>query len=183
MRMPILAASLVLATLPGVARAAEAPCLTRQEFSSLAAYALPSALSGAAERCQPFLGNGAFLTANGDSLVERYAARKDSSWPAAKAAFLKLSSRTDGKANDLFKLMPDDTLQDMVDLMIEGMVSQEIPTAKCGTIDEFARLLAPLPPENTAQIIGLLVSLAGKPAKDGSGKSAIGKLKICQEQS
>ena len=183
MRLPVLAACAVLAAVPGLARAAEASCLTRQEFSDLAAYALPSALNGTAQRCGPVLGQNAFLPANGDRLVEGYASRKDKSWPAAKSAFLKISSKSSDRTSKLLNLMPDDALQDMVDIMVEGMVAQEIPADKCGTIDEFMRLLAPLPPENTAQVIALAVSLAGKPAKDGSGQSAIGRLTICQDQS
>jgi len=181
MRTSIIAAAAVLAVVPGIARAAEPPCLTKTEFSGLASYALPSAIGGASERCGPVLGDGAWLPSGGNELVERYASRKDTNWPAAKAAFLKLSAKTDRKANDLLRRLPDETLQDMLDTMIEGLVSQEIPTEKCGTIDDFARLLSPLPPENTSELIALAVTLAGKPKKDGSGKSAIGKLAICQE--
>ncbi|MCX7863536.1 MAG: hypothetical protein N2423_00645, partial [Novosphingobium sp.] len=182
MRIPTIAACAMLAALPGLARADDSTCLTRQEFSDLASYALPSALSGTAQRCAPILGKSAYLPANGDKLVEAYAARKDKSWPAAKSAFLKINAKSGDKTGKLLTHMPDDALQDMVDLMIEGMVAQGIPPDKCETIDEFARLLAPLPPENTAQIIALIVSLAGKPLKDGSGRSAIGKLAICQDR-
>ncbi len=183
MRIPTLIATALLVTLPGLANAAEAPCLTRQEFSGLASFVLPSVMEGAIERCQPYLDDGDYLATSGSKVVERYEARKADSWPVAKAAFLKISGETNGKANDLLKMLPDDALQDMLDITFEGLVSQEIPTDKCGTIDEFTRLLAPLPPENTAEIISLIVSLAGKPNNDGKAKSPIGKLTICPEPS
>ncbi|MDG2002872.1 MAG: hypothetical protein P8J20_06020 [Novosphingobium sp.] len=181
MHKPIIAAAAFLIVVPGIAQAAEPPCLTKSEFSALASFGLPSVISGANERCSPTLSSGAFLPTQGDALVETYASRKDANWPAAKSAFLKISGKTDGKANDLLKLLPDDTLQAMLDVIVEGMVSQEIPIERCGIIDDFARLFAPLPPENTAELLALVVGLAGKPKKDGSGKSAIGKLAICED--
>jgi hypothetical protein len=183
MRIPNLVATAILVTLPSLANAAEAPCLTRQEFSGLASFVLPSVMEGAIERCRPYLDEGAYLTISGSKLVDRYEARKVQNWPVAKAAFLKISGETNGKANDLLKILPDDALQDMLDITFEGLASQEIPTDKCGTIDEFTRLLAPLPPENTWEIIRLVVSLAGKPEKDSKAKSPLGKLSICPEPS
>ena len=181
MRNSILAAAAILVAAPGVVSAAERPCLTRSEFTDLAGFTLPSVISGASARCEPELGPEAYLTTDGDALVERYSARMDASWPAAKVAFLKLSSKTSGEANDLIKLLPDETLQEMLELMLQGMVSQEIPPKYCGTIDEFARLLSPLSPENTAEILALIVDLTAEPKMDGSGNSAIGKLSICQD--
>lgn len=165
----------LLLLVPGVAEAAEPPCLTKSEFSSLAGYALPSVISGTTKRCSATLGPEAYLAQDGAQLAERYAVRKTSAWPDAKAAFLKLSAEKDAKTRDVFRKLSDDSLQEMLDVILEGMVSQEIPLEKCGTIDEFVRLLSPLPPENTAELIALTVGLAAdsKPAK-------VGKLTVCQ---
>lgn len=181
MRVLSIAATTILATTPGLLAAAEPPCLTKSEFSDLAGYALPSVIGGASDRCKPTLGPDAFLETEGPDLIQRYQGRKAETWPAAKSAFLKLSAKTDSKANHLLSSLPDKTLQDMLDLMLEGLVSQEIPTKTCATIDDVARLLAPLPPENTADLLTLVVDLAGKPKDDGSGKTAFGKLAICQD--
>lgn len=166
----------VLMAVPGIAQAAEPACLTTAEFSSLAGYAMPSVIGGTTKRCTQALGPKAFLPANGSKLAERYAANKASAWPGAKAAFLKLSADKDKQVNDVFTKLPDDTLQEMLDVILEGMVSQEIPLEKCGTIDDFARLLAPLPAQNTAELVALLASLASsdKPAK-------VGKISLCQK--
>ncbi len=165
----------LLALVPGLAQASEKPCLTQTEFSSLAGYALPSVISGANKRCETALPDDAFLRASGAGLADRYASRKDGVWPEAKSAFIKLSQARDDKAAALFGTMSDDTLQEIVDVMLEGMVIQEIPLEKCGTIDSFVRLLAPLPPENTADLIGLTAGLVSN-GKEGK----VGKISICQ---
>lgn len=168
-------AAAILLLVPGLAQAAEPPCLTKTEFSSLTGYALPSIISGTTKRCSTTLGPQAYLTMDGARLAKRYAARKASAWPGAKAAFVKLSAEKDEKTKDVFRKLSDDSLQEMLDVILEGMVSQEIPLEKCGTIDEFVRLLSPLPPENTVELIALTVGLAAdsRPAK-------VGKLTICQ---
>ncbi len=172
-RMTGLAGALLLVA-SGTAQAAGPPCLTKGEFSSLAGYALPSVIAGTAKRCSLTLDGKAFLSTDGAKLAQRYSARKAQSWPGAKAAFVKLSSEKPETKN-VFAKLSDDSLREMLDVILEGMVSQEIPLEKCQTIDQFVRLLAPLPPENTAELIALTVGLAtdSKPAK-------VGKLNLCQ---
>ena len=175
MRRFILTAAAILATAPGMARAAETPCLTSAEFTSLASYSLPSINSGTVQRCGPSLGAGAFLRSEGRSLATRYASQKAKNWPGAKAAFLKLSNSDKGDTGRMFKDMADAPLQNILDAMMEGMVSQQIPVERCGTIDRLVRLLAPLPPENTAELIALAVGLGAK-----GTKPRVGKLNICE---
>lgn len=165
----------LLAAAPGVAGAAEPPCLTPAEFTSLASYALPSIISGTSQRCSTSLGPKAWLPRNGDELAAHYARNKSSAWPGAKAAFLKLSSNTNDQSNKLFRDMPDASLKQILDAMMEGMVSQSIPLERCGTIDGVIRLLAPLPPENTAELIALTVGLASR-----TKEPKVGKLTICK---
>lgn len=174
--MRTLALSLAATLLPisGVANAAEPPCLTAGEFSSLAGYALPSVISGTSARCRATLGPNAYLPRNGADLAARYSERKAESWTGAKAAFLKLSSGMNDQANKMFRDMPDSSLQPILDSMMEGMISQQIPVERCGTIDNFVRLLAPLPAANTAELIALAVGLGAK-----SGKAKVGQLSIC----
>ena len=175
MRKPMAAIAGCLALFPGVANAAQPACLTKAEFSSLSAYALPSVISGTSKRCTQTLPASAYLPSSGQALVARYAARKSDSWPQAKTAFFKFGRSRGDKTVDMMAKMPDDSLREVVDVTIEGLVSQEIPLERCGTIDDAVRLLSPLPPENMAGLIGLIVSLA---AKDTDEKP--GKLSICR---
>jgi DNA-binding transcriptional regulator YdaS (Cro superfamily) len=171
--IPVTAA--LLAIMPTVAQAAEPPCLSPAEFTSLAEYALPSVISGTTQRCSPSLAPGAYLRRSSAQLVQRYAERKPTAWPGAKAAFLKLSSTTNADANRLIGTMPDATLQQMLDSLMEGLISQQIPVERCSTIDRVIGLLAPLPVANTAELIALAVGLGAK-----SGRAKVGAISICE---
>jgi len=172
-RTSLIAAALLVAA-SGIANAAEPPCLSAGEFSSLAGYALPSMISGTTQRCAPTLGADAFLPRSGAGLAARYAEGKAANWPGAKAAFLKLSAGKDDDAGKLLRSLPDPSLQQMIDAVMEGMVSQQIPIERCTTIDRVVRLLAPLPPANTADLIALAVGLGAK-----SGKAKVGSFSVC----
>ena len=174
MRRLILSLTVGLIALPGIAHAAEPPCLTAREFTDLSSYSLPSIITGTAQRCETALGSDAFLPRNGTALAARYAAGKSAAWPGAKAAFIKLSGGTNSQAADLFKALPDDKLRPLVDGLVEGLIAEQIPMARCRTIDSAVRLVAPLPPQNTAELIGIAVGLG---SRSGGGK--LGKIAIC----
>jgi hypothetical protein len=174
MRKPVQIIALALAAAPGVVQAAEPPCLTAREFTDLSSYALPSIITGTAERCSAALSPGAFLKRDGRALAARYAAGKPAAWPGAKNAFLKLSGGANSDAAGLFRSVPDDKLRPMVDTLVEGLIAQQVPADRCRTIDTAIRLLAPLPPQNTAELIALAVGLG---SRSGGGK--LGKLRIC----
>lgn len=174
MRKPVQFLALALAAVPGVVQAAEPPCLTAREFTDLSSYALPSIITGTAERCSAALGPSAFLKRDGSALAARYAAAKPAAWPGAKNAFLKLSGGTNSDAVNLFRSLPDDKLRPLVDTLVEGLIAQQVPAERCRTIDTAVRLLAPLPPQNTAELVALAVGLG---SRGGGGK--LGKLTIC----
>ncbi len=164
----------VLVVIPSVAQAAEAPCLTTNEFSALSSYALPSLIRGTAQHCANVLPSDAFLRNGSAELASRYDARKGLSWPGAKAAFIKMGSATNPQAADIFRQMNDEALKPLVDGLIQGMVGQQLPTGRCSAVNRLVMLLAPLPAENTAELIGLA---AGLGAKDGKAK--VGQFSIC----
>ncbi len=168
----------IAAIAPGIAQAKEAPCLTPAEFSSLAAYSLPNVIQGTKARCAQTLGPESFLRTEGDRLSAAYGARKSLAWPSAKAAFIRMSAGSNEQANSVLKELPDESLKPMLDLVIEGMVSQQISLKECRTLDRFVRLLAPLPPENMAELITLVVIQAGKSKKEGD--AAARKLTVCE---
>jgi hypothetical protein len=172
-------AAAFLVAAPGIAGAAEPPCLTPAEFTSLAGYTLPSIIDGAGQRCAATLAPSAFLRTSGKDLAARYAAQKAKHWPAAKAAFLKLSATGNAQTGKLFRDMPDASLQGILDAMMEGMVSQQIPHGRCDAIDRLVALLSPLPPENTAELIALAVELGAKTEANGNRAKA-GKLSLCR---
>jgi len=170
-------AAIALSVAPGIAMAAEPACLTSAEFTALSSYALPNISTGAAQRCAATLPADAFLKRSGDSLARRYADGKPAAWPAAKAAFLKMGGAGNPDALNLIKSLPDATLQQLVDTTIQGIIAQRLPTEQCGMVDRVTRLLSPLPPENTAELIALAAGLGSR-----SGTAKVGSLRICAAQ-
>lgn len=163
--------ALGLIVLPGLVQAAEPPCLTAREFTDLSTYALPSIIGATAQRCSAALGPEAFLKRSGASLSSRYAVAKPIAWPGAKLAFLKLSGND---AANLLRGLPDDKLQPLADALVEGLITQQVPTQRCRTIDAFIRLVSPLPPQNTAELIALTVGLGSQ-----AGGGRVGRIAIC----
>ncbi len=175
MRLIAVLATASLALAPVAAGAADAPCLTPTEFTALSSYALPSIITGTTERCNGALPATAWLPRNGTQLAQRYAAAKPAAWPGAKAAFLKIGgSSTNAEATNLLKTLPDTSLQPMFDAVIAGMIGQQLPTERCSMVDRVVRLLAPLPPENTAELIAVLVGIGAK-----SGRAKVGSFSLC----
>lgn len=174
MRKFIVSLAIGLTALPGLAQAAEPPCLTAREFTALSTYALPSMITGTAQRCSATLPADAFLKRNGAALASRYAAAKPAAWPGAKAAFMKLSRGVNAEAMGLFTALPDDKLQPMVDTLVEGLIGQQVPPERCTIIDRAVRLLAPLPPQNTAEIIAMTLGLGAT-----AGGAKLGKIALC----
>ena len=173
MRTILLAGALALA--PAQALAATPPCLTPAEFASMARYALPSVITGAAERFAANLPATAYLKRSGAQLAGRYATGKVAAWPSAKAAFLKLSTWTNADAGRLLQTLPDPSLQQMADGVLAGMVAQHLPVDRCAPVDRLVNLLSPLPPESTAELIVLGVGLGAK-----AGRAKVGKVSICE---
>ncbi|MEO6091539.1 MAG: hypothetical protein ABIT04_03275 [Novosphingobium sp.] len=171
-------AAAMLAVVPGIANAAAPNCLTAGEFASLMQFALPSVINGATQRCTQALPASAFLRRQGPALAARYGEGRAASWPEAKAAFLKMSANDKGQGADLIRAMPDPPMQQMLLGIVEGMVSSQLPLAQCGTADRIVGLLAPLPVQNTAELIGMLVELGT--AKDSAAAGKVGSLNICR---
>ena len=151
-----------------------APCLTQGEFTALSTYALPNVIDGASRRCAQSLPESAFLRKQGTALSARYAEKKDAAWPQAKKALFKLSASRGDPTGAMLRQLPDSSLRPIADVMVEGLVSQEIPLNDCTTVDRFVELLAPLPAANMA---GLLTLLAGVGTREG--KEGPGGLKLC----
>ena len=171
-------AAAALVALPGMAQAAEPPCLNAGEFSALATYALPGVVGDVTQRCAATLPANAFLPGNGETLARRYGESAVHAWPAAKLAFLKLSAGAGPDAVAMLSGMPDDSLQQLVSTLATQFAGQKLPTEHCDTIDAATRNLAPLPPENIGQLLALVVSRVGK-AAPAAGSGRLGKLAIC----
>lgn len=177
------AAAAVVFVLPtqAVAAAAGPGCLTSAEVRSLATFAMPSALTGLIDSCSPQIGANSFMATRGKALVATYSAGKDAAWPQARNAFFRLAG--EGKAGDkdtaaAVAKLPDAALQPFVEGMIGAMIGSKLKPGQCVMADKLMRLLAPLPPENTAELLSTIIELADADKKDG--QTGPGGLAICK---
>lgn len=175
MRRIALAVALAAVSSGQVAMAAEPACVSPRDVAALTAWGLPSVIGGVTRTCAKTLPAEAWLPRNGAGLATRYAAAQPAAWPQAKAAFLRLSMATNPDAAALFAAMPDSSLMPVADAALAGIVSAKLKPETCPSVDRALSLLAPLPPENTAELIALAVGLTAR-----AGEPRIGKLSICK---
>lgn len=147
-------------------------------MTGLVGFALPSALGGAIKGCKPHLSANGYFATRGNEFLDRYAARKDGNWPMAKAAFLKLGGNGDAKMADTFSKLPDEAVKPFVEAMVGELVGSEIKPDQCKAIERGVRLLAPLPPENTAELVSFIFAMT---SDSRSGKSSA--LPLCKAAS
>lgn len=166
-----------LAALSAVASAQAAAaqdCLTQPELTGIVTFALPVVMDGAMKACRPALSPQGYFATQGPALVQRYAARKQEAWPTAKAAILKIGDARDAKMKDMVANLPDSALQPFAEGMVAQMVTEGIKPDQCVAIERATRLLSPLPPENTAELLTFIVGIADRPK---AGKKAT--LNLC----
>ncbi len=158
-----------------VAAAQDPSCLSEREVTSLVTYALPVVMNSTMKTCSPQLSPQGYFATQGSSLVQRYAVRKSAAWPEAKAALIKLGG-SDDKMKDVVANLSDEALQPFAEGIVSAMVAKGIKPGQCKAIERGVRLLSPLPPENTAELVTFILVLADKP-KPGSTKKS--DLPIC----
>lgn len=145
------------------AATAAAPCLSEAEVTALVGFALPSVIDGTMKSCKPHLSSNGYFATRGSEFLDRYATRKAANWPMAKSAFIKLGSSKDSKMTDAIANLPDEAVQPFVEGLVSEMVGSEIKSDQCTAIERGVRLLSPLPPENTAELVSFILVLSSKP--------------------
>ncbi|MCB2044753.1 MAG: hypothetical protein H6915_06360 [Novosphingobium sp.] len=162
LRNRMIAAALGLAAMaqPTLARADE--CISEPEIAAMAIYAMPSLITSVSNFCAPHLPATGYLASEGAALSSRYAEVRADSWPLAKTALLKLaaSGRTADKEREIFAQLPDEALQPLVDAIIVQKLAADMKPGDCGRIERGVRIFAPLPPENTGELIAFVISMA-----------------------
>jgi hypothetical protein len=153
-------AAFMTLTSPAMAQAQKMPgCLTDSEASALFTFVIPEAIDGVSKKCSASLPESAFLRAHSVETVTRFRTAAASSWPAARAAFLKVGGGGDD-AKQIAEL-PDSALQPFVAATIAQIVSKDLKPADCPKVDRFVAALAPIPAPNVAELITSLMILVG----------------------
>jgi hypothetical protein len=145
---------------PTAAQAQTTTCLTEPEATALFEYALPELLNSVAKTCGPALPKSAFLTSQAAELVARYRASGGTSWPLAKAAFLK-SAGDDEEGAKVLAALPDDAMKSLLGAGLAAAITGDIKPADCERADKLIAALAPLPAANLSTILVQLISLTG----------------------
>ncbi|WP_420382939.1 hypothetical protein [Novosphingobium sp.] len=172
--MTVLRAMLALVALGSAtaAQAASDSCMTPAELNATLVYALPSVIDATAQFCRPVLARDGYLASQGAGLSARYRMGQAGAWPVARAAVLKIAGGGLGK---FAALLPDGTLQDMASGYVQQFVVQGVHPGDCADIESALALMAPLPPENTAGLIALVVR---RVESTNSGKTVVAGKKL-----
>jgi hypothetical protein len=174
-RALIVPAALAAFALPTQAVAQKASeCLSPVEAQSLLVVALPDIVSAISDKCKTVVGPKAYLTRSGADLVARYRASGTESWPAARKAISKMV----GAEAKLLEALPDEAMRGFFSAGVTAAVAGDIKPDTCGDIDRGISALAPLPPENIASLIGLILEMESR-RKSKDGAKAKGPLNIC----
>lgn len=144
------------ATTAASAADAAKPCLRGPEVESLAAVALPDLIRGAGVACATTLPVDALVRQPSSLLVGRYQAAADAAWPAARAALGKVAPP------EVSSLLHSDLLRPMLTGLITAALIGKVKPSDCWSIDRAANLLAPLPPQNTASLVGMVLQLVAE---------------------
>lgn len=151
-------------SLPATAVAqTEMKCITATEAQNLISFALPDILSGVINQCKPQLAPSAFMMTSGPSLVARYQEKADVAWPNAKIAMMKMIGD-----DALLSSVPDQVIKGLLTAGIASSVGKDIKPKDCVTIDRVAEALAPLPPQNASNLIGVFLEMQSNKPKTGS---------------
>lgn len=169
---PWMAGCAVALALPAAATAQTAKqCLTPKEAQGLVSFALPEIITSVSSKCAPSLGPDGYLTRSGADLASRYRVAAKASWPAAKLAMRKFMDVDADFMNNL----PDEALKGFFGAGVSTAVVKDVNPAQCGDIDRIVKVLAPLPPENMSQLVGIVLELTARPPAQAAVAKAAAK--------
>ena len=166
-----LVAGLAMLGLGSNAQAQSKNCLTHAEATAVIGYALPDLLGGLRNKCKASLPATAFLTARAAELEERYRVQANSLWPQAKVAFIKMVA-----GDEMMTKLSDAALRPFLSDAFAVAITEDIEAGDCPTVDGVIEMLAPLPPQNMARLIGIILAAEDK-GSDPAGKSGF---EICE---
>ena len=161
----ILVAGLAVAGLSANVSAQSRNCLTHAETTAMIGYALPDLLGGLREKCKAALPAGAFLTSRSGEVEARYRAQSDTLWPEAKSALAKMVGD-----DATLRKMPDTAVRPFLTAAFATAITDDIKPKDCPTADGVVEMLAPLPPQNLARLIGIILASEDKDS-DPAGRS------------
>ncbi len=159
---------LLIAMVPSASAAQTSrTCVTPIEAQNIVMFALPDVMTNTIERCRPHVAANAYLLKSGSSLAASYRVAADSAWPKAKPAMLRALNQP------MMSRMPDSMSKPFFGGAIGALASDRVQPTDCDTINRAVEALAPLPPQNMAALIGLVIEKQGPKATATTKKAPI----------
>lgn len=153
-----LAAAIALPCAPATAKSrAERPPLTAEQVAAATRYALPHLYSSLQTQCSPVLSSNGYLALNRERLAKKFTDGADENWVLARDVLFQFSGQD---ADSAMADLPDEALKPFVDGMIGVMIAGKIKPADCDTAERVLETLDPMPADNVAQLIGVVVEKA-----------------------
>lgn len=167
------ALALMLISVPSMAVAqGTQACLTAADADALVRYALPDIIGQVGTSCAASLPATAYLIRNQTELAKRYGELAAPALPGARRAFGKIAGLNPKQTENL----KDETLRALLGMGINTVVSGKLKPKDCSTVDEILTLLAPVPPENMAKLIGIALREGNKLKTDDTATPSIFRL-------
>lgn len=164
------AALVALSTHQGaMAAQAAKPCMSQNEFQSVAVVLLPVLHNQAVASCKAFLPSNAGLLVQSEELTERYAASAERERAAAGTILARLL------AKELPFPMSGSAILPFIEGMMPAIIAQGIDAERCEIANNIWTAIAPLPPENIASTLGAILLASSKDRQtDKEGKQRSG---------
>lgn len=160
-------------TLPtqALADTATPSCLTSAEVQNLVAFALPSAVTIADGMCAKVLPAPASFTQTAQALQKQYQPASDAAWPAARATLLKVlasSTKDDGSRMVFAGLLTSNDPGPLRNMAVAMLSSQPASAKACTIVGRVLPLLQPMPPENMADLLEVVIEMMVNDHKPGA---------------
>lgn len=142
-------------------------CIAQQDVSDGVIYAMPSLVQAFETKCAGELADDGFLATSDDTFLAPYRAQQQDSWPGAMRLLMQLAGTGDsaeggdGAIGKMLEALPSDAVQPFVDAIIVQELSKEVKLQDCAKIERGIELIAPLPPENTGQLVVFILDITG----------------------
>lgn len=153
-------AAIALAVTAMPVSAQELPQLSEAEVNAVALYAMPHAFRALQARCATQLPGSAYIHTRGDALAGRLDQASRGRFPAARTALTRMVTAQNPQMAALLGQLPAENIEPLARELIAGKVQSEVQLTDCARYNRVLELLDPLPPENLASLMGVLVAEA-----------------------
>lgn len=161
-RIRLAAVAAAALALQPVAAQAQPSCITEDEVSAMAIYAMPSLVQSVRLQCGSALTSSGFIARRGDAFAARYAGLQNAVWPRAKSGLLKYgagNARSGTQDIAMFANLPDNAVRPLVDALIAQEASTKIQRSQCGRIERVMEAVAMIDPEVAGTLVGVAAGL------------------------